>query len=127
MTKQANVFPLRLPNSLKAAVARICREDGTSINQFVTTAVAEKVSAMKTAEFFAARAAAADIDAALRLLRRDGGQPPDAQDRLGAGSGTSPDPEVAPAPSIYATRVFLIGINSCRLRTLRPALGSQVD
>ena len=74
MTKQMTVFPLRLPNSLKAAVAGICREDGTSINQFVSTAVAEKVSAMKTAEFFAAHAADADTDAALRLLHR-GRQP----------------------------------------------------
>ena len=47
MTKQATVFPLRLPNSLKVAVAKICMEDGTSINQFVTTAVAEKISATK--------------------------------------------------------------------------------
>lgn len=80
MTKQATVFPLRLPNSLKAAVARICREDGTSINQFVTTAVAEKVSATRTADFFAAQGTDADIDAALRLLRRNGGQPPEPHD-----------------------------------------------
>lgn len=99
MTKQANVFPLRLPSSLKAAVARICREDGTSINQFVTTAVGEKVSAMKTAEFFAAHAADADIDAVLRLLRRDGGQRPEPHDRLEDDFGTLPDHKVAPAAS----------------------------
>ena len=52
MRKQISVHPLRLPTSLKAAVAGISAADGTSINQFVTTAVAEKVSAMKTAEFF---------------------------------------------------------------------------
>ena len=82
MKKQISTYPLRLPKSLKAAVTNICAEDGTSINQFVTTAVAEKVSAMKTAEFFAAHAADADIDAARRLLRRDGGQPPEPHDRL---------------------------------------------
>ena len=82
MKKQISTYPLRLPKSLKAAVTNICKEDGTSINQFVTTAVAEKVSAMKTAEFFAAHAADADIDAARRLLRRDGGRPPEPQDRL---------------------------------------------
>ena len=37
---------------------------------------------MKTAEFFAARKADADIEAARRLLRRDGGQPPEPEDRL---------------------------------------------
>ena len=44
-----------MPASLKAAVADISKADGTSINQFVTTAIAEKIAAMKTAEFFAER------------------------------------------------------------------------
>ena len=82
MKKRTTTYPLRLPASLKAAVADISKEDGTSINQFVTTAVAEKVSAMKTAEFFTARGTEADIEAARRLLRRDGGQPPEPDDRL---------------------------------------------
>ena len=82
MKKRTTTYPLRLPASLKAAVVDISKEDGTSINQFVTTAVAEKVSAMKTAEFFTARGTEADIEAARRLLRRDGGQPPEPDDRL---------------------------------------------
>ena len=80
--KETSTYPLRLPKSLKEAAAHIAREDGTSFNQFVATAVAEKVSAMKTAEFFAARKADADIEAARRLLRLDGGQPPEPEDRL---------------------------------------------
>ena len=48
MKKQLSTYPLRLPASLKAAVAELSKADGTSINQFVTTAVAEKVSALKT-------------------------------------------------------------------------------
>ena len=55
MKKPVSTYPLRLPASLKATVAEISKEDGTSINQFVATAVAEKISAMKTAEFFAKR------------------------------------------------------------------------
>ena len=82
MKKQLSTYPLRLPASLKAAVAEVSRADGTSINQFVTTAVAEKLSALKTAEFFTDRAAGADIEAARRLLRRDGGQPPAPEDRI---------------------------------------------
>ena len=53
--KETITYPLRLPASLQAAVAEISRAEGTSINQFIAMAVAEKVSAMKTAEFFAAR------------------------------------------------------------------------
>ena len=41
MKKQLSTYPLRLPASLKAAVAEISKADGTSINQFVATAVAE--------------------------------------------------------------------------------------
>jgi hypothetical protein len=77
---KTSTYPLRLPASLKAAVERVSKEDGTSINQFVVTAVAEKLAAMKTAEFFAERAAGADIEAARRILRRRGGQPPEPND-----------------------------------------------
>ena len=80
--KQTATYPLRLPASLKMAVREIARKDGTSINQFVNTAIAEKVSAMRTAEFFAERRAEADIELARRLLRHPGGQPPDDDDRL---------------------------------------------
>lgn len=85
--KQSTVYPLRMPSSLKQAVREVSRRDGTSINQFVNTAVAEKLSAMRTAEFFSERGSQADIEAARRLLRRHGGQPPDPSDRLD-------DPEV---------------------------------
>lgn len=81
--KQITTYPLRLPSSLKQAVREASRRDGTSINQFVTTAVAEKLSAMRTADFFAERAERADIEEALRLLRRQGGQPPNPEDRVG--------------------------------------------
>ena len=58
--KQTSTYPLRLPSSLKAAVREVSRKDGTSINQFVATAVAEKLSAMQTADLFAGRGAQAE-------------------------------------------------------------------
>ncbi|MCY3754110.1 MAG: toxin-antitoxin system HicB family antitoxin [Alphaproteobacteria bacterium] len=75
-------FALRLPVSLKDAVAEASRKDGASINQFIALAVAEKLSAMRTAEFFAERRARADVEEARRILFRDGGQPPAPEDRL---------------------------------------------
>lgn len=60
-------------------------------NQFVATAVAEKISALRTAAFFSDRAARADVDAARRLLRRQGGQPPEPEDQLDEnGESTGP-------------------------------------
>ena len=50
-------YALRLPASLKKAAEELARQDGTTLNQFIVTAVAEKLSALRTAEYFAARAA----------------------------------------------------------------------
>lgn len=50
-----STYPLRLPRSLRDAVEKLSREHGTSINQFVVMAVAEKVGAMTTARFFTAK------------------------------------------------------------------------
>lgn len=80
-TKQST-FPLRLPSSIKAEVERRAREDGISINQFIATAAAEKLSAMNTADFFAERRARADFDAFDRIMNREGGQPPADGDRV---------------------------------------------
>jgi hypothetical protein len=76
MTSKNSVYPLRLPASLKAAVEKISEEDGTSINQFVVVAVAEKIAALKTATFFEERRAKADRKTFRRILRRKGGEPP---------------------------------------------------
>ncbi len=75
-------YPLRLPKSLKETVEQLSREDGTSINQFVTTAVAEKVSALRTARFFADRKARADFKAFDRIMRRRRGEPPREGDQM---------------------------------------------
>jgi hypothetical protein len=73
--KETRTYPLRLPRSLKEAVVRLSREDRTSINQFVATAVAEKVSALQTAKYFADREARADFKAFDRIMKRRGGKP----------------------------------------------------
>jgi len=80
--KDAQTYPLRLPRSLKEAVERLSREDRTSINQFVATAVAEKVSALQTAKYFADRRARADFKAFDRIMKRKGGKTPRAGDEL---------------------------------------------
>ena len=71
-----STYPLRLPRSVKAAVEKLAKEEGVSLNQFVATAVAEKLSAMRTEAFFAERAGRSDPDAFRRILTRDGGEPP---------------------------------------------------
>jgi hypothetical protein len=81
--KDQSTYPLRLPRSIKAEVEKRAKADGTSINQFVATAVAEKLAAMNTATFFAERRARADFPAFDRLVRRKGGEPLRPDDQLG--------------------------------------------
>jgi hypothetical protein len=80
--KESRTYPLRLPRSLKEAVERLSREDRTSMNQFVATAVAEKVSALQTAQFFAGRKARADFAAFDKIIGRRGGMAPRAGDEM---------------------------------------------
>jgi hypothetical protein len=77
-----STFPLRLPFSMKNAVEKISAQDGTSMNQFLIVAVAEKIAAMQTETFFLDRKATADLDAFRRILNRTGGEPPIDDDKL---------------------------------------------
>lgn len=50
-------YPLQLPRSLKETAARLAQEDGVSLNQWIISAVAQKIGAVETArEFLKARA-----------------------------------------------------------------------
>jgi hypothetical protein len=50
-------YPLKLPASLKDAAARLAKADGVSLNQWIATAVAQKVGVVETArEFLRVRA-----------------------------------------------------------------------
>ncbi len=62
-------YPLQLPESLKETAARLAKEDGVSLNQWIVAAVAQKIGAVETAaELLERRAADADLDAAVALL-----------------------------------------------------------
>ena len=75
-------YALRLPASLKRAAEELAREDGTTLNQFIVSAVAEKLAALKTADYVAERARQADFVAFDRLMKRRGGEPPRTGDEL---------------------------------------------
>lgn len=82
MKSPQSTYPLRLPRSVKVEVERRAKADGTSVNQFVATAVAEKLAAMNTAAFFAERHDRADFTVFDRLMRRKGGEAPRQDDRI---------------------------------------------
>jgi uncharacterized protein (DUF1778 family) len=74
-------YALRLPASLKRAIEEVAREDGTTLNQFIVSAVAEKLAVLKTADYFAKRARA-DFRAFDRLMKRRGGEAPQPGDEM---------------------------------------------
>ena len=75
-------YALRLPASLKQSVEQLAKDDGTSLNQFIVTAIAEKLSAIKTADYFAERAKHGNIDAALAMLNRISNNTPEMGDEI---------------------------------------------
>ena len=77
-----STYPLRLPKSLKDKVAKVAKRDGSSMNQFITNAVAEKISVLETEQFFLNKMNEVDMDAFRSLLFRSGGEPPRSGDEL---------------------------------------------
>lgn len=78
----ASNYALRLPTSLKRELESVARNDGTSLNQFIVTAVAEKLATLRTTDFFAERVARGDVAAALEVMDRAGGEAPRDGDRI---------------------------------------------
>ena len=83
--RRSNV-ELRLQTSLLDEAKRVAEAEGVALNQLINVAVAEKVSALRTEEYFQERAGRADmaeakIAKAKRILKRAGrGKPPVAGD-----------------------------------------------
>jgi hypothetical protein len=80
--KTTSNYALRLPASLKRAVEEVAREDGTTLNQFIVSAVAEKLAVLKSADYFAKRAARADLSAFDLLMKRGGRASPPSGDEI---------------------------------------------
>ena len=65
-----STLSLRLPNSIHRHIKQIAATEGVSINQFISSAVAEKISAITTEDYLKHRAEKADRDAFRSILDR---------------------------------------------------------
>jgi len=81
MARTSN-YALRLLTSLKAEAEKVAAAEGTTLNQFINVAVAEKLAALRTAQYFQARGARADLAAFDRLLARAGDEPSRSGDEI---------------------------------------------
>jgi hypothetical protein len=75
-------YPLKLPASIKAAAARLAKEDGASLNQWIT-AVAQKIGAVEAAgDFFKRRAGTASPEDLRAFLASAPDVPPEPGDEI---------------------------------------------
>jgi hypothetical protein len=79
--RRSNVA-LRLAPSLLEEARKIAKSEGVALNQLINVAVAEKISVMRTEDFFRERAKRANVPEALRILDRAGGEQPREGDEL---------------------------------------------
>ena len=87
-------FPLRLQPSLMAEARKVAESEGVALNQLINVALAEKLSALRTEEYFQERIRRADRGETLRILDRSGkGKPPMELDELPTDS--TPDARLA--------------------------------
>jgi len=79
-------FALRLQPSLMEEARKAAESEGVAVNQLINVAVAEKLSALRTEEYFRQRARRANRGETLRILQRAGKEnPPIPGDELPVG------------------------------------------
>ncbi len=67
-----NNVALRLQNSLLEEAKRVSTAEGVALNQFINVAVAEKLSALRTEDYFRERADRGNVPRAKKILKRAG-------------------------------------------------------
>jgi uncharacterized protein (DUF1778 family) len=65
-----SALSLRLPDSIHRHIKQIAQQEGVSINQFIASAVAEKVSAIATEDYLQQRANRANTEAFQAILAK---------------------------------------------------------
>jgi len=77
-----STLSLRLPDSLHEGVRKLAKQDNLSINQFVATAVAEKISALATENYLQDKAKNGDKKRFKKVLAKVKSCKPDEQDMI---------------------------------------------
>jgi hypothetical protein len=76
-------FALRMQPTLMEEAKAMARDEGVALNQLINVAVAEKLAATRTIQFFERYTRDASVEEALALLRRPRiGEPPREGDEL---------------------------------------------
>jgi uncharacterized protein (DUF1778 family) len=77
-----SALSLRLPNSIHRHIKEIASQEGVSINQFISSAVSEKISAISTENYLIQRASKANREEFTNVLNSVPERTPIAGDEL---------------------------------------------
>jgi hypothetical protein len=77
-----SAISVRLPDSLHKKVREVAHRDNVSINQMITLAVAEKLSALETEDYLGNRARRASKVKFQKALHKVSSKEPDRQDKV---------------------------------------------
>jgi predicted transcriptional regulator len=77
-----SAISIRLPDSLHKKVKEIAHRDNVSINQMITLAIAEKLSALETEDYLSNRAKKASKSKFIKALRKVSDKKPEPVDQL---------------------------------------------
>ena len=77
-----SAISIRIPDSLHKQIRELAKRQNVSINQLVTLAVAEKVSALETEDYLKSRADRASREAFVAALEKVPNAEPDPDDRV---------------------------------------------
>ena len=77
-----STLSLRLPDSLHKEIKSLARKEGISINQFISSAVAEKMSALLTESHLRERSLKGDKESFLRAMSKAPDTEPSDEDKL---------------------------------------------
>ncbi len=77
-----STLSLRLPDSIHRELKELAKKEGVSINHFISLAVAEKVSALRTVDYLIHRAARANSTDLLSILDQAPDVEPEDHDRI---------------------------------------------
>ena len=77
-----STLSLRIPKSLHEQIRQLAKSEGISINQFLASAAAEKMSALLTEQYIEARAERASLKKYQKVLKKVPNSEPEDYDRL---------------------------------------------
>jgi predicted transcriptional regulator len=77
-----SAISIRLPDSLHKKVKEVAQRDNVSINQMITLAVAEKLSALETEDYLGKRARKASKAKFQKALKKIPSRSPESSDRI---------------------------------------------